>query len=371
MSQPVRIAERVERPFAGSNVDRAAGVIRSVKLCGPSSQNGNDYSRASFGDLAQYEGRHAYLNHSKDRRAEDKVGWFENVTLGPDGMPRGDFHLLTSHPAAGPILEAAERNPSLFGFSHVALCKTKRGPNGRQAVEAVERVESIDLVAEPATTKSLFEGKAVTTTLREVLESAESGLTGDARKRCRKVLAEADDGLLGDVMDAPMDPVDGLAGADAIEGGIRSLSLAILDDDSLTTDEKLKKLRLVLQTGDKLSGTETKPEKSDPEPEAAEESKRLRAENDRLTRELAVERLTAGKTVTEAQKKWLARCEDDAERKELLESFAPPSQPAEKPRGSQKMTAAELLGNSSQQTTVTESKAGRVDVKAFARSVRN
>jgi hypothetical protein len=161
MGNLTRIAERVAAPFSGSRVDREAGVIRGALVCGTTSANGNDYNRESFGDGTQYEGRPVYADHGKDRRVADKVGWFENITFRADGRPQGDFHVLKSHPLAPSILEAAERNPALFGFSHVALCKTSRGKNGRTKVEAVQTVESIDLVAEPATTKGIFEGKTV------------------------------------------------------------------------------------------------------------------------------------------------------------------------------------------------------------------
>lgn len=241
-----RITERVSRPFAGSTVDRDKGVICDVLICGSESANGRDYLPAAFGTGKQYEGRPVYANHGRERKVEDKLGWFANVRV-QDGKPRGDFHALKTHPLYDRLMESAERNPALFGFSHVATCKTRRGANGREAVESVETVESVDLVADPATTKGFYEGTAVAKTFREVLEAAAPGLAPDRKRAAYRLLAEDD---MAPVMDSGV-PDE----ASDIESGMRAVLLAILDDDSLATDEKLKRLRLALNMKDKLTGT--------------------------------------------------------------------------------------------------------------------
>lgn len=189
-----------ERVRLSGKVDRDAGVIRGVRVCGASSANGNDYAAGSFGNCRQYEGRHVYLNHDhagRERSVADKLGWLENVRPDADGTPRGDFHILKSHPAAGSVLEAAERNPSLFGFSHVARCRYSPAPGGRKRVEAVEEVQSVDLVSTPATTGGFFEsattrGVTVSTTNKAAavaaLERVAAASTGTTKRKLWRAL---------------------------------------------------------------------------------------------------------------------------------------------------------------------------------------
>jgi len=115
-----------------------------------------------------------------------------------DGRPRGDANFLLSHPLTAPILEAAERNPSLFGFSHVCVANTRR-VSGRETVESVERVEALDLVADPATTGGFFEsvqrGQTMTTakaSATRLLEGIQATAPAGLRGSLRKVLVELD-----------------------------------------------------------------------------------------------------------------------------------------------------------------------------------
>ena len=157
-----RITERVADALSGTTVDREKGVIRGIKLCGLRSENLRDYLPETFRrDHQKYEGAPIHFNHGRDRRVEDVGGRIKSPRVDADGTPRGDAHLLKSHPMYERVMEAAERDPGLFGFSHVANCKTSRGRDGREVVEGIESVESVDLVAHPATTSGLFEGRTV------------------------------------------------------------------------------------------------------------------------------------------------------------------------------------------------------------------
>jgi hypothetical protein len=139
-------------------VNREAGTIENVLICGTQSANGRDYPPAVFRrDYKAYEGRPCNCDHGKDATVERRLGWFSHVRCDEQGRPRGTLNVLKSHPMYERVMESAERFPGMFGFSHVAECQTTR-KNGREVVEAINRVESIDLVAEPATTKGLFEG---------------------------------------------------------------------------------------------------------------------------------------------------------------------------------------------------------------------
>lgn len=169
--------QRCEERFAldVGKVDREAGTIAGVLVCGNVSSNGRDYPNAVFArDYAKYEGRPVNCDHGRDATVDRRLGWFTDVRPAADGRPRGTLHCLKSHPMYERVMEAAERNPKLFGFSHVAMCRT-RYEGGREVVESIDSVESIDLVAEPATTQGLFEGRAkeprtVPMTIKEVLD---------------------------------------------------------------------------------------------------------------------------------------------------------------------------------------------------------
>ena len=368
-----RIIERVSDPFSGARVDEESGVIAGASICGLTSKNGNDYARESFGDGRQYEGRHVYLNHEagrRERRAEDKIGWFETVRFREYGTPEGDFHVLKSHPMAAAVLEAARRNPGLFGFSHVAQCRTTRGRDGRQKVEAVESVESIDLVSTPATTKGLFEGAgAVELTLSQLVESQEARVSGDLRKSLRRWLVEMD----GDpMMDAPVDaPADGTDHGAVVDGAITSVMTAAVQAyiaGDIDEAELGKRIKTAAKAHPKLKG-----EKKDDAPaeEAPAEDKAesvARSEYDRVVREnIDLSARAAGVVLDDVKRGILARSTED-ERKGLLESWRPawPAAPERPTSGGRRMSAAELLGK-----TVSEGTGSKPDAKAFAASIRN
>lgn len=229
-----RVIERAARPFAETSVDREAGVVRNVVLCGFTSANGRDYPADVFKrDYALYEGRPVNADHGKEASVGRRIGWFQNVRPGPDGRPRGDFHVLKSHPLAESVFEAAERNPSLYGFSHVALCDT-RMVGGREKVEAIRSVESIDLVAEPATTKGLYEstqgGRPVPTVLiRELAPKLAGRATAEQLIKVKK-LAEMDgmgDAPMGDL--AMPEPADTADADDAITSAFKTAMHSLID----------------------------------------------------------------------------------------------------------------------------------------------
>lgn len=195
MATAKRITERVAAPLTGSKVDREKGVIDGVLLCGTTSENGRDYPPAVFRrDFAVYEGRVVNCDHAREATVDRRLGWFTDVKPdAADGRPRGRLNLLKSHPLYERVMEAAERNPALFGFSHVAYCDTTT-VGGREVVEAIRSVESIDLVAEPATTKGLFESKGGgvnTTTVKKLLEAIAARTSVDNILRLKR-LAEMD-----------------------------------------------------------------------------------------------------------------------------------------------------------------------------------
>lgn len=200
MTTTQTIRERLAAPFAAPDVrvNRAGGYIDNVLICGTSSRNGRDYpAEVLKRDHAKYEGAPVNADHKDAPGVGDRVGWFSHVRPGSDGRPRGRLNVLKAHPLAEQIFEAAERRPQLFGMSHVAVCSTARR-NGREVVESINKVISIDIVADPATTAGLYES-----TMRRVRE--ESGvtmpagsvvLTAAAAEKLKGLVGQLEEGLV-------------------------------------------------------------------------------------------------------------------------------------------------------------------------------
>lgn len=371
----VRLAERVARPFAGSRVDRDRGVIASVLICGFESANGRDYPATVFRrDFKAYEGRPVNCDHGREPTVDRRLGWFENVAPDPtDGRPRGDFHLLKTHPMYERVMEAAERNPSLYGLSHVALCDVGR-KGGREVVEAIRSVESIDLVADPATTKGLWENKPVKTTIRKFLESWGSRFDPDQQKRVRKFLVEMDDAPtdMAPIGDSPMDePAEGAEPDDALWSGFQSAITAILDQYATDKDASaaVKAITKYLKAHAKLTGgtggEDSDTTTNDAEDSAAEES---RKRTGRLPDPWTVlkECRSARFDPTETQLEFLAAQPDAAKRaafiKESVEQLARIARADERPRA-----PGRPQGSSRVTETVTTVP---TDAKGFAEFIR-
>jgi hypothetical protein len=166
--KPRKVERDVYEYFQASRpckVDREAGIIYGAKVVGFQSKNGGRYSKECLeAAKSMYEGAKCNLNHPHrespgvDRNIEDRFGIFHNVRIGEDGA-YADLHYLKAHPFADRACEAAESMPEIFGFSHNA--KTIQVPDGNGGIihESITRVRSVDLVADPATTSSIFESE--------------------------------------------------------------------------------------------------------------------------------------------------------------------------------------------------------------------
>jgi hypothetical protein len=146
-------------------VDKEKGIIFGVHLCGLESKNGGRYTTTCLEAARDmYEGTKCNINHpdraspGKDRLVGDRFGVYHNVVIGADGA-YADLHYLKSHPLADMVCESAERMPEALGFSQNA--KTIQVPDGQGGImhESITRVRSVDLVADPATTSSIFESE--------------------------------------------------------------------------------------------------------------------------------------------------------------------------------------------------------------------
>jgi hypothetical protein len=145
-------------------VDRASGVIRGVKILGLRSRNGRSYLPEALRQAAAlYENAKVNVNHPKGHPAaprdyQERLGQIRGVELRPEEGLFGDLHFNPKHALAEQLVWDAEHAPENVGFSHNVEARTAR--RGEEVVvEAITRVQSVDLVADPATTRGLFESQ--------------------------------------------------------------------------------------------------------------------------------------------------------------------------------------------------------------------
>jgi hypothetical protein len=143
-------------------VDRQAGVIRGVKILGLRSRNGRTYLPEALSRAAGlYEQAKVNVNHPKGnpgtpRDYQDRIGTIRNVAARPGEGLFADLHFNPKHALAEQLIWDAEHAPENVGFSHNVQARTRRDGQ-RLIVEAITSVQSVDLVADPATTRGLFE----------------------------------------------------------------------------------------------------------------------------------------------------------------------------------------------------------------------
>jgi hypothetical protein len=145
-------------------VDRTLGVIRGIKILGLASRNGRQYSPEALARaVGLYEGAKVNVNHPKGhpqspRDYQERIGVVRNVQHRAGEGLFGDFHFNPKHPLAEQLAWDAEHAPENVGFSHNVQARLNRQGEAT-TVEEIVRVHSVDLVADPATTRGLFESE--------------------------------------------------------------------------------------------------------------------------------------------------------------------------------------------------------------------
>ncbi|TWT96769.1 hypothetical protein Pla108_25430 [Botrimarina colliarenosi] len=179
-------------------VDAVRGVLRGVKLLGLRSLNGRRYEEPALRKaIGLYEGSKVNVNHpTRDplapRDYRDRLGVVRNVRLQAGTGLYGDLHYNPSHPLAEQLAWDAEHAPENVGLSHNVLARTRR-EGSDVVIEAITRVQSVDLVADPATTSGLFEqqetpeAEATLAAVRGEIEELQEQL----KQACEQALRES------------------------------------------------------------------------------------------------------------------------------------------------------------------------------------
>jgi hypothetical protein len=110
---------------------------------------------------ALYEGVTVNIDHDRkepyrERGMQERFGFLKNIRVADDGRAvYGDLHYLKSHSYAPVFIEHVERFPDKLGLSHNADGRDARR-GGKRVVESIVKVNSVDLVQQPAS-GTLFE----------------------------------------------------------------------------------------------------------------------------------------------------------------------------------------------------------------------
>ncbi|UUO04633.1 hypothetical protein M4951_14665 [Blastopirellula sp. J2-11] len=172
----LKVKEAVGVAQSSRMVDRDAGVIRQVQICGPLSRNGRNYSQALDDAVSLYEGVKVNIDHGfapgEERSFFAGFGVIRHAKRQGDAI-YGDLHFLKSHELAELVCERAERFPETFGLSHDADIDGYVDGEGIFQVTKITAVRSVDLVGDPATARGIFESErtAMKKTISEWIES--------------------------------------------------------------------------------------------------------------------------------------------------------------------------------------------------------
>lgn len=156
------LQEYVDSRGLSVHLERETGMLRGVKVLGLESRNGRSYRPEALAEAARlYEGAKVNVNHPRGNPAgprdyQDRIGTIQAVVVRPGEGLFADLHFNPKHALAEQLMWDAEHAPENVGFSHNVEARTTR-QGERLVVEAITRVLSVDLVADPATTRGLFE----------------------------------------------------------------------------------------------------------------------------------------------------------------------------------------------------------------------
>ncbi len=196
-AETVNLLEDTYQPLA-AKVSAAGPVIKGVKVLGMQSRNGREYPLPVMQKAKDlYEGVVVNIDHPKPQQEMrdfcERFGRIQNVRMGRDGL-YADMVYNPAHPYAKAFDWWVKHDPQAVGLSHNATARIQRNREGKDEVTEILSVESVDLVADPATTKGLLES------LQRVKEQ---NMYGDDDKKVdgKPVLEEGPDGMadmLGD-----------------------------------------------------------------------------------------------------------------------------------------------------------------------------
>lgn len=158
------LREYTQSENASLRLDRENGILRGVKILGFVSKNHRRYAPEALQQaVSMYEGAKVNINHPKGdplapRDYQDRIGSIRNVEFRLNEGLFADLYFNPCHPLANQLAWDAEHAPKNVGFSHNIRARTIE-ENHVIVVTQILAVQSVDLVADPATTSGLYEAE--------------------------------------------------------------------------------------------------------------------------------------------------------------------------------------------------------------------
>ncbi|MDO4574041.1 MAG: hypothetical protein Q4D98_02380 [Planctomycetia bacterium] len=158
------LVEYVQADGEGVSLERENGILRNVKILGLVSRNGRRYPSETLREaVSLYEEAKVNVDHPRGnplapRDYRDRLGNIRNVTFHENEGLFADLHFNPRHDLAEQLAWDAEHAPGNVGFSHNIRALTENANDGL-VVKKILTVQSVDLVADPATTSGLFESE--------------------------------------------------------------------------------------------------------------------------------------------------------------------------------------------------------------------
>jgi len=147
------MAIKIRDQLVASAVLNENGLAENVKLLGSVSANGYRYTSGAIQRGAPlYADVPVYINHSNgNRKYEDRIGTVKTARATSEGI-YGAVQFNTSHPLYSQLKSDFESKTPMIGFSHYASVAMED-----EDVTDIIEVYSVDVVTEPATTKTFSE----------------------------------------------------------------------------------------------------------------------------------------------------------------------------------------------------------------------
>ena len=153
-----------DKPF----VDEGEGYIRNLLILGKKSKNPIDltnprspkrnYIKITSDPVqyAKFEAKVSYILHEDQHTDNDTLGTFHNVKSSPKGL-RADLKYVLNNPQVEALIDNIKNERPFGGFSPTMVVTESQINMDTGEVLGIESVDSIDLVANPGTVKSITE----------------------------------------------------------------------------------------------------------------------------------------------------------------------------------------------------------------------
>lgn len=254
----INLRETVTHQSDAIQVDAPVGMVRGIKILGLSSINNRRYTHEAISRAApKYEGAKVNIDHPGEgsgwqgRDFADRFGRIINVRATEQGL-FGDLRYNVAHEQAQSFAWWAKNEPGCVGFSHNALGELVELADGSTVVEDIIEVFSVDLVGDPASTKGIFESQ----------------------------------------QRSNMDPLNPISGdtkpekTESYEEQLGKLVQSIVNDASLSIDEKKKKVLATLKLLDDGGTPPPKPTEEETDPKEEEMEENIKRSKDPLVKHL-------------------------------------------------------------------------------------